>query len=60
MVLRLHNRANGLDDRSVDPAAAEERKSVGSSTTLAIDETDLDACLKIFKWLAEKVAAQAR
>jgi len=56
--IRLHNRANGIDDRPVDPEAAEERKSVGSSTTLAVDETDLDECLKVFKWLAEKVAVR--
>ena len=53
---RLRERANGIDDRPVDPEAAEERKSVGSSTTLPIDETELDECLKVFKWLANKVA----
>ena len=53
---RLQQRANGIDHRPVDPEAAEERKSVGSSTTLAIDETDIDACLEVFKWLAKKVA----
>ncbi|MBD7983222.1 DNA polymerase IV [Sporosarcina sp. Sa2YVA2] len=54
--LRLRNRANGIDDRPVDPEAADERKSVGSSTTLAIDETELEPCLKIFRFLAKKVA----
>lgn len=54
--MRLRERANGIDDRPVDPEAAEERKSVGSSTTLPVDETDLDECLKVFKWLANKVA----
>ncbi|MCG7336248.1 DNA polymerase IV [Sporosarcina sp. ACRSM] len=54
--LRLRNRANGIDPRPVDPEAADERKSVGSSTTLPIDETDLEGCLKVFKWLAAKVA----
>ena len=54
--LRLQQRANGMDDRIVDPEAAEERKSVGSSTTLAVDETDRDACLKIFNRLAASVA----
>ena len=53
---RLRERANGIDNRLVDPEAAEERKSVGSSTTLPIDETELDACLSIFKQLAKKVA----
>lgn len=54
--LRLRSRANGIDDRLVDPDAAEERKSVGSSTTLPIDETELEPCLKVFEHLAEKVA----
>jgi len=54
--MRLRERANGIDDRPVDPEAAEERKSVGSSTTLPVDETDLDECLNVFKWLANKVA----
>lgn len=56
--LRLRNRANGIDSRPVDPEAAEDRKSVGSSTTLPVDETDLDACFQIFKRLADKVAAR--
>lgn len=56
--ISLHKRANGIDDRQVDPDAAAERKSVGSSTTLTVDETDLDECLKVFKWLAEKVATR--
>ena len=56
MASRLQKRANGIDYRLVDPEAAEERKSVGSSTTLPIDETELDECLKVFKWLANKVA----
>lgn len=54
--LRLRNRANGIDHRLVDPEAADERKSVGSSTTLPIDETDYEGCLKVFKWLSAKVA----
>ncbi|QTD41755.1 DNA polymerase IV [Sporosarcina sp. Te-1] len=54
--LRLRNRANGIDSRPVDPDAAEERKSVGSSTTLPIDETEEQACLEVFKQLAQRVA----
>ncbi|WP_342511485.1 DNA polymerase IV [Sporosarcina sp. FSL K6-1522] len=54
--LRLQQRANGVDYRPVDPEAAEERKSVGSSTTLPVDETDLAACLNIFNKLASNVA----
>ncbi|WP_256470586.1 DNA polymerase IV [Sporosarcina sp. Marseille-Q4943] len=54
--IRLRKRANGIDHRPVDPDAAEERKSVGSSTTLPIDETELSACLEVFKQLSVKVA----
>ncbi|MGG0642942.1 DNA polymerase IV [Sporosarcina gallistercoris] len=54
--LKLKERANGADDRIVDPEASEERKSVGSSTTLAIDETEMDSCLVVFQELADKVA----
>ena len=54
--VRLQKRANGSDYRLVDPDAADERKSVGSSTTLPVDETDYDGCLNVFKWLAAKVA----
>ncbi|WP_040286557.1 DNA polymerase IV [Sporosarcina koreensis] len=53
--LRLKERANGFDSRPVDPEAAEERKSVGSSTTLPVDETELPACLRVLEGLAERV-----
>ncbi|WOV85610.1 DNA polymerase IV [Sporosarcina jeotgali] len=56
--LRLKERANGEDHRIVDPEASAERKSVGSSTTLAIDETELEPCLAVFQKLAEKVASR--
>lgn len=58
--VRLRERAQGNDFRPVDPEAAEERKSVGSSTTLPIDETDLEECLKVFRWLANKVATRLK
>ncbi len=53
--VRLKERALGHDDRPVDPEAPEDRKSVGSSTTLPVDETELDACLAVFRQLAAKV-----
>lgn len=54
--VRLRQRANGNDHSPVDPEAAAERKSVGSSTTLSTDLTNLEECLQTFKWLAEKVS----
>lgn len=54
--IRLQQRANGVDPRPVDPESAEERKSVGSSTTLPVDLTERDDCIPIFERLANKVA----
>lgn len=58
--IRLKERANGVDYRPVDPEAANERKSVGTSTTLPIDETELEACLKVFSGLAHKTASRLK
>ncbi|PID23542.1 DNA polymerase IV [Sporosarcina sp. P7] len=56
--LRLKQRANGIDTRPVDPESAEERKSIGSSTTLPVDLTELEDCIPIFERLAKRVAAR--
>src|SRR5690606_2989971 len=54
--IRLQARANGLDNRAVDPDSIYDTKSVGTSTTLPIDETDEENLKKIFRQLSEKVA----
>lgn len=54
--LRLRLRANGEDDRKVDPNAIYDTKSVGNSTTLPIDETEIDVLEDTFQKLASKVA----
>ncbi len=54
--LRLQMRANGIDDRIVDPESIYDTKSVGTSTTLPIDETDEIELKAVFKRLSEKVA----
>ncbi|UJF28360.1 DNA polymerase IV [Planococcus sp. 107-1] len=54
--LRLQNRANGIDDRAVDPESIYDTKSVGTSTTLPIDETDEENLKAIFRKLSAKVA----
>ncbi|PIC72177.1 DNA polymerase IV [Sporosarcina sp. P16b] len=56
--IRLKQRANGIDTRPVDPESAEERKSIGSSTTLPVDLTELEDCIPIFERLAKRVAAR--
>ncbi|GEL77414.1 DNA polymerase IV [Tenuibacillus multivorans] len=55
---RLHQRANGIDDRPVDPDAVNEFKSIGNSTTLPYDMTDQTEINKVFMQLSEKVAAR--
>src|SRR5690606_8340214 len=54
--IRLQARANGIDTREVDPDSIYDTKSVGTSTTLPIDETDEKNLQKIFRELSEKVA----
>ena len=54
--VRLRMRANGIDSREVDPNSIYETKSVGNSTTLPIDETEIEELEKTFLKLAEKVA----
>ena len=55
---RLKNRANGIDHRSVDPDSIYDTKSVGNSTTLPSDETDLRELKKVIKRLSYKVASR--
>ncbi|MCM3738796.1 DNA polymerase IV [Oceanobacillus luteolus] len=52
---RLKNRANGVDDREVDPDAIFEFKSIGNSQTLPQDTTDVTAIKQLIDQLAEKV-----
>lgn len=54
--MRLYERANGIDYRPVDPEAAEDRKSIGSSTTLVEDTTDRQLLFQTIGRLAQKVA----
>lgn len=54
--VRLRSRANGEDQREVDPNSIYDTKSVGNSTTLPIDETDIAEIERTFEKLAGKVA----
>ena len=58
--LRLKQKANGEDDRPVDPDAIFDTKSVGNSTTLSSDTTDRDELYKIITTLSEKVAERLK
>ena len=53
---KLWRRAHGIDRRLVDPDAVYERKSVGNSKTLSIDETSKLALFAHIDQLSTKVA----
>ncbi|MEK3975304.1 DNA polymerase IV [Psychrobacillus sp. FSL K6-1267] len=55
---RLHNRSHGIDNRAVDPESIFETKSVGNSTTLPYDETNIDKLRKVLRKLSSKVASR--
>ncbi|WP_341299554.1 DNA polymerase IV [Lysinibacillus sp. FSL H8-0500] len=54
--VRLRARANGMDDRAVDPEAIFDTKSVGNSTTLPEDLIDIRTLHKTIEGLCKKVA----
>ncbi|MFC0522820.1 DNA polymerase IV [Pontibacillus salicampi] len=53
---RLQNRANGQDNRAVDPDAVSEFKSIGNSATLPQDTTDETEITSMLRNLSQKVA----
>ncbi|MFZ0475403.1 MAG: DNA polymerase IV [Halobacillus sp.] len=57
---RLQNRANGDDQRPVDPDAVHEFKSIGTSTTLPEDTTDDEEVRSVLRRLTHKVEARMK
>ncbi|RSL32011.1 DNA polymerase IV [Salibacterium salarium] len=57
---KLHERANGIDYRDVDPESAKEVKSVGSSTTMSVDIDQKQELLNVIWMLSEKVEARLK
>ncbi|CDQ17862.1 DNA polymerase IV [Halobacillus karajensis] len=57
---RLKNRANGLDDRPVDPEAIHEFKSIGTSTTLPHDTIDDSEIQSVLRRLSNKVEVRMK
>ncbi len=60
MGAELHASANGQDYSPVTPRSAGEMKSIGRSTTLSEDVTDVEAVRNIFYELCEEVGFDAR
>jgi DNA polymerase IV len=58
--LRLKARANGQDDRPVDPDSVYDFKSVGNSTTLPRDTANQKELLNTLNQLSAKVAARMK
>lgn len=57
---RLKQRANGIDNRPVDPDAIAGFKSIGNSTTLPYDSTDDKEISVVLKKLSQSVGARIR
>ncbi|MFC4324063.1 DNA polymerase IV [Litchfieldia salsa] len=57
---RLLQRANGIDNRSVDPDSISDFKSIGNSTTLPQDTTHLEEIYEVMKRLSASVARRIR
>lgn len=57
---RLKERANGQDNRVVDPDSVYDFKSIGNSTTLPRDVSNQVELLKVLDRLSEQVAARMK
>ncbi|MGD6834502.1 DNA polymerase IV [Sutcliffiella halmapala] len=57
---RLKKRANGEDNRPVDPDSVSEFKSIGNSTTLPADTDDEQVIEKVLENLANSVSARMK
>ncbi|WP_415815970.1 DNA polymerase IV [Mesobacillus thioparans] len=58
--LKLKERANGQDNRVVDPESVYDFKSIGNSTTLPRDLSNQHELLKVLDRLSEQVAARMK
>lgn len=56
--VRLFERANGIDDRPVDPLASIQFKSIGNSRTLPEDTTRMEEIRQVFQMLAREVSGR--
>ncbi|BDG35758.1 DNA polymerase IV [Saccharococcus caldoxylosilyticus] len=58
--IRLKERANGIDDRPVDPEAGGKWKSIGNSTTLPYNVTEERILLDVLRELAQSVSERMK
>lgn len=58
--IRIKERANGIDQRPVDPESIEEFKSIGNSTTLPRDISNQQELFYVLESLAETVSVRIK
>ncbi|AGK54808.1 DNA polymerase IV [Bacillus sp. 1NLA3E] len=58
--LRLKDRANGVDKRTVNPESVYDFKSIGNSTTLAKDVSNQHLLFQVIEGLVEKVTQRLK
>ncbi|HLO10703.1 MAG TPA: DNA polymerase IV [Pseudoneobacillus sp.] len=58
--IRLKDRANGIDQRPVDPEAVSDFKSIGNSTTLPKDTTNQMELFRVLEHLAGTVSIRMK
>lgn len=58
--IRIKERANGIDNRPVDPESVTDFKSIGNSTTLPKDISNQKDLLQVLKSLAETVSVRLK
>jgi DNA polymerase IV len=58
--VRIKERANGIDQRPVDPDSVSDFKSIGNSTTLPKDTTNQQELFRVLEHLSETVSIRMR
>ena len=58
--IRIKERANGIDNRQVDPEAVSDFKSIGNSTTLPKDTSNQQELYRVLESLAETVSVRLK
>nr|WP_263325813.1 DNA polymerase IV [Neobacillus sp. Marseille-Q6967] len=58
--IRIKERANGIDNRPVDPESVSEFKSIGNSTTLPRDISNQQELFRVLESLAETVSVRLK
>lgn len=58
--IRIKERANGIDNRPVDPESVSEFKSIGNSTTLPRDEINQQELFRVLATLSETVSVRLK